>query len=621
MKNLSLTLLLVLFFSSYGVAQVPGGVKGYNYWFSSEESRDTLKFKETDKLLNFRVVRKIDNQYKFEKIINERDSEEATVFIVLKPAFPQERSLIADFTVNDRKISIQSDRVQSKEELKIKSFISEKPFLVSYTEFIKPDSTKSHQEASSEREKGFEGEVAELIYYPKFLSKVKRRKVETYLALKHGISLAPGADYINSAGDTIRKGNENELYSNRVTAIGWDSGANFNNTQSSNVDDYPFLTIGFGEKIEEKNSKNPIAFSDRNYLIWSDNGRVTEFEINPEKELLLLNRIWLAKKIGDAIHAKTITIRFDFSSSEGEKEEKENELFYWLLTAPGTEEILDTYQADYRKATRFSKETIEFSEIFLSEFDDTFLFTLAKAPEWFALVSQENVNCTTTVKLRPIGGLSPYSVLLYDEMNQQFSPYESNGSEFIFNNLSSGNYTYRITDERGKQLEEEFLIKTSSSEELMIPDIYLTKNQTYDLNLTTFSQIELKEVKWSRNDRDFGIGREKRLDKEGDYQVHYRTATGCLQSASFKVFELPEQDWSGIYPNPVKAGEDFFIKLPDNLSPIIQISIADPTGRILKTKTLSSGTGIYADRFPESGIYIITIEGQDQKQHYTIIIN
>ena len=149
--------------------------------------------------------------------------------------------------------------------------------------------------------------------------------------------------------------------------------------------------------------------------------------------------------------------------------------------------------------------------------------------------------------------------------------------------------------------------------------IYI-KNQTKTFSITDFTNTDISKVSWLKNNRYYGSGHSLKIDTPGEYEVVYDDRYGCKKHSKFKVFEIPENDWTGIYPNPVKVNEDFFIKIPNETSSKIKVTIHDQSGKVLKETNINSNTSIYSDRFHQSGIYIITIESQNYKNQYTIVI-
>jgi hypothetical protein len=121
----------------------------------------------------------------------------------------------------------------------------------------------------------FVGEFAELIVFKKTLSDSERQSIESYLAIKYGITLDQtiATNYTASDNTVIWNATTNAAYNNDIAGIGRDdiSELNQKQTTSSNVDG--IVSIGLGG-IEASNTSNTNTFSaDKSFLIWgNDNG-------------------------------------------------------------------------------------------------------------------------------------------------------------------------------------------------------------------------------------------------------------------------------------------------------------------------------------------------------------
>lgn len=121
--------------------------------------------------------------------------------------------------------------------------------------------------------------IPEAIYYPFALSQLQERKVNTYLAIKYGVTLSH--DYINTSGTVVFdvSGTTNTGYKNRIFGIGKEltaEGLNQKQSQSQNVapaatSGYDFLVASKGN-ITTTNSSNTGVLADGDYLIVGDNG-------------------------------------------------------------------------------------------------------------------------------------------------------------------------------------------------------------------------------------------------------------------------------------------------------------------------------------------------------------
>jgi len=122
------------------------------------------------------------------------------------------------------------------------------------------------------------GRIAEIFTFASKLTVPDRQKVESYLAIKYGITLGPSnkatKDYINSFGKKVWDISADfGLFNYDVAGIGRDSISDLNQKQSKTLNSDDGVTIGLGG-IFATNSANPNEFDDDgDFLVWGhDNG-------------------------------------------------------------------------------------------------------------------------------------------------------------------------------------------------------------------------------------------------------------------------------------------------------------------------------------------------------------
>ena len=136
----------------------------------------------------------------------------------------------------------------------------------------------------------WQGLVYEGIIYSRKLTVVEQQRVNSYLALKYGVTLRPvdsdatiiEGDYLAANGTTANSTlkvwdyTANRTYHNNVAGIGRDDASALNQKQSRSVNDGFQPVIGLGT-IAVNNAANPSTFTaDKSYLIWgSDTGAIT----------------------------------------------------------------------------------------------------------------------------------------------------------------------------------------------------------------------------------------------------------------------------------------------------------------------------------------------------------
>ncbi|AWA31311.1 hypothetical protein HYN48_15095 [Flavobacterium magnum] len=118
----------------------------------------------------------------------------------------------------------------------------------------------------------YEGDILEIINYSSLNSNADKSKIESYLAIKYGITLGVNGvsqDYVDSDGTTIYPSANGFNYN--IAGIGRDDKSQLNQKQSRTENTSSDVTMGL-TTIEAKNSDNTATFdNDKNFLIWGSN--------------------------------------------------------------------------------------------------------------------------------------------------------------------------------------------------------------------------------------------------------------------------------------------------------------------------------------------------------------
>lgn len=114
--------------------------------------------------------------------------------------------------------------------------------------------------------------IPEFIYYPFELSTTQRQRVNTYMAIKYGITLQH--NYLNTSGNILWDVTSNAIYNNRVFGIGRELAVGALNQKQSqsqmrSANGYNFLTVSKGA-IAGTNASNTGVLADGDYMILGD---------------------------------------------------------------------------------------------------------------------------------------------------------------------------------------------------------------------------------------------------------------------------------------------------------------------------------------------------------------
>lgn len=170
--------------------------------------------------------------------------------------------------------------------------------------------------------RSFTGYCPEMIVYGRMLSQKERRKVETYLAIKYGITL--GGSYMAPDNQLIWN-NSDTTYHHRVTAIAKYSDSSLSQLLSTtSYEEYPRLSVLSSNDSFYKHStynkptsrrlltlghEYGYSLPDNTYMIWGDDGQSTTIsKLNNDNLWYLMDRTWMLKSSMPSNYGKSTTV-------------------------------------------------------------------------------------------------------------------------------------------------------------------------------------------------------------------------------------------------------------------------------------------------------------------------
>ncbi|GIO27398.1 lectin-like domain-containing protein [Ornithinibacillus bavariensis] len=144
----------------------------------------------------------------------------------------------------------------------------------------------------------FNGSISEVILYNRVLTSIERQQVNSYLALKYGLTLP--TDYLDSSEGILWTEADNADYSNRITGIGRDDFGGLYQKQSVSQENGANVTIALGDAVANSNEENEnMIWNNKSYFVFGDNGASTEF-IDPadknDENLKRMERVYKVQK-------------------------------------------------------------------------------------------------------------------------------------------------------------------------------------------------------------------------------------------------------------------------------------------------------------------------------------
>ena len=120
----------------------------------------------------------------------------------------------------------------------------------------------------------WQGGIAELIVYDEKITGLDRKRVQSYLALKYGITLE-GKEYL--FGDIeVWDMDPDDGYNNDISGIGRDDDSGLNQKQSKTINTDDDITIGIKEIATNNKSNSNNFLKNESFLVWgNNNGNLT----------------------------------------------------------------------------------------------------------------------------------------------------------------------------------------------------------------------------------------------------------------------------------------------------------------------------------------------------------
>jgi len=184
---------------------------------------------------------------------------------------------------------------------------------------------------------GLNADVAEIILYDDVTSS-SVAKIETYLAVKYGITLNDGlSDYVDTSDGVVWT--SDAVYRYNIAGIGRDDNEGLTQKQSRSSNTGTQVAVGIGS-LADTNAANTGSLVNGQYLIWGDNGEPLTFDQpTAEADEFHAQRVWKAQNTN---HVGEVQIAIPVSAFEG-----------------GQKLLVSDSDSDFSNAAEYALDTIE----------------------------------------------------------------------------------------------------------------------------------------------------------------------------------------------------------------------------------------------------------------------
>lgn len=221
-------------------------------------------------------------------------------------------------------------------------------------------------------------ELAELLVFPGNNTSDQRNRLETYLAIKYGISLAH--HYVSGSGSVIWDYN-NAQYNNRIFGLGREDCQGLAQKQSRSVADPDnMVAVGMGA-LYATNKLNTTALADGQFIVIGDNNAsLSEINTQQSGQLCLEAplRRWRMQATGNYIVTQSSEVRFNIGAVSWSESSDEASDYYLLIDRNGNGSFNDPADSKYAGISYLNGNVIFANVIWDQDGNGTDYFTIAK---------------------------------------------------------------------------------------------------------------------------------------------------------------------------------------------------------------------------------------------------
>lgn len=557
-----------------------------------------------------------------------------SLFAVFKSDFVSEVELI-QIKSKREKVSISNKQLLNSDTIGYKKVNPQKGLLLSYMNNTPHKNIKTRDLillnlSNKNDEEGNRTDLLELLFIPRKLTILERRKIESFLSIKYGISLVGEIDYINSDGKKIWDVASHKSFNYRVTGIGRDNYFNLNQKQSGNVSEAG-LYIGM-DSIYDSNCENKFEMPNSYFFLWGDNNGSLAF-LPPTKDfssLKKMKRIWQTQHSNVDSTMQLITqVVLDKKAFSIEETNDPQKDLVWLVIDRKRDSVFDYQNADYYKPSREVDGRLYFDNIIWdTDYNGSDSFTFVKAPDFFVnynIVSNECDNKELSeIAIKIKGGQPPYRVHLSSGASQQV--FTINQNSHVLTQLIPRQYVVSVNDQLQRRQIDSLFINSIKNVQVSLASEWFLGDLKQVVIIPEIINTDLQKLffTWKLEDTVISTTESYIATKVGKYSLLITNEEGCQSEHFFAVLESQDtflDNWI-VFPNPIVRDYPFNIKFSLEKEARVTYSIYDMAGKLIEKYDLGILKDYtYSKSLSTVGTYLIVVTVDGVSKSTRLIVN
>lgn len=470
---------------------------------------------------------------------------------------------------------------------------------------------------------GFGGSLAEVLVFDAVLSSIERQRVETYLALKYGLTLS--ADYLDRSGNTLQAIVDAD-HKWRVAGLGHDPFFGFRQNQSQSVFATDLLHLSSEVEIDEG------AF----LVVADDNAPLSLMKpaalqpLTSQRSWQLTATNWCTK---NSLHLAIDTSAFAKTAHAG---------YHWWVrhSAEGV-------PASYAPL-RDDGEALPVFELSIPASTGKSMFQVVYGPALLPNIELYPPSCTSDtrgeVRIAAAGLHFPVSYAVYDEFGDRLERGMLSGADAAaYVQLAAGEYRLELEDAVGTRFSESWFFQASDAPVLDLEETYfLASGELLALDLSLNEGAKLSwvgssdgAVSTEKRTSTFAIETDAEVRKYGNTDFRFSTSIPgtytliakedeCEARHTLRVAHLRKKDniaALSVWPNPSSDG---YFQLQANLhqAAAAEVELVDVAGRVLYHQALSEVTTChsFAGRILQKGFYFVHFKTRESSAVRKLVV-
>ncbi len=449
----------------------------------------------------------------------------------------------------------------------------------------------------------FTGVIPEIIVFDRVLSPEERLRVESYLAIKYGLSLQQPdyITYLNASGDTIWNGRHYPEFSSHITGIGRDDASGLRQNKSTCSYEPGLLTIST-ENLEQ----------DQTFLIWGDNRESLQLTDREVLKPALLQRQWQIQ-VSNAATPILTTVQLDSNPLHDLPEADET---FWLVV------FSDNGDDQYYAAEQVAPNgLVTFKEVAFTA--QSHRMTFAIGPKMMVTSKIIAPECESgfegSIALKILGGRAPFDCQLSATDQIQTRHWHVNDHYWQQPlSLPSGNYALSVQDADGHQYREEFYFQAKDAPLSNLQSSYsLPENGTLTLDASNHLDQSEHQFLWLLPSGERSNDPKLQITQPGSYRLTI-DRDGCQSQQEIIVHAAPDSPFKRVelFPNPSPNGH-FQLRVLLKERSHVQLDIYRANGQYLNSQRGDANDYyLFSGQLPNAGTYLLTLtcEGKTSTQ-------